>query len=139
VEEKIQAERRVTESQTLLEDMLRAPDKLLEALTPEETREVMKELRTLSNQARMVRKGSELLALSTSLRRLVTRRRKLSKRFHVIKRRGGDWSDIDNLFSETEVLAYAYQIENSVEKLGQVIDEKLERLPKQSEDNDVRW
>lgn len=132
------AKKRVEQSQTLLERMAREPEKVLEALEPAECREVTEELRMLSDRASTVRSGSELLELAIAVIRFVKQRPALEAQFPVTVRRRGGTCDIDNLFSEGEVLEYADQIDNSVEKLGQAIDRKLERLPERSGDHDRR-
>ena len=128
-------ERRVVESQKLLKRMAREPGKVLEALEPLQRDEVVDELRVLAKRAATVRKGSELLTLADDVVRLVVDRPALLARFPVTVWRTGTQGDIDIMFSESQVMGRAAQIDNSVVQLGTAIEEEMQKLPKQRRDD----
>ena len=111
---------------------------MLKVLGSEEGIEVVDELRALADRAVTVRRGSELLALTNDVLRLVENRPALREEFPVKARRTGAWSDINNIVSGVQALEYANQIANSVERLGQAVDRELQKLSKQGSDNDSR-
>jgi hypothetical protein len=131
-------ERRVKQSQALLERMTRERERVLEALGPAERDEVMEELHVLVGRATRVRRGSELLDLTNDVLALVKNRPALRKQFPVTSRRSGTRGDIDSILSEIQVLEYANQITNSVQRLGQAVDQELQKLSKQGSDDDRR-
>lgn len=131
-------ERRVRQSQVLLERMSRERERVLEVLGPVERGEMMEELHMLAEQAATVRRGSELLALTNDVIRLVEKRPALKEEFAVKARRTGNWGDLNNLLSDIQALEYANQIANSVERLGQAVDQELQKLSKQGNNGDHR-
>ena len=131
-------ERRVRQSQVLLEKMIRERERVLEALGPVERDEMMEELQVLGGRAATVRRGSELIALTNDVLRLVKKRPALQEEFPVTVRRAGNWGDINNLLSEIQALEYANQIANSVEMLVQAVDQELQKLSKQGSNYDHR-
>jgi hypothetical protein len=82
----------------------------------------------LADRAGAARKGSELVTLADDVIRLVTDRPALLERFPVKLRRGGDQSDIDVMYTESEVMRRAGQIDNSVVELREAIEEELREL-----------
>ena len=121
-------ERKIEKCQGLLEDMTQEPEEVLKALEPSERGLVLDELRALADRAAAARKGSELAALADDVIRLVTDRPALWRRFPVKLRRGGDQSDIDVMYTESEVMVRAGQIDNSVVELRKAIEEELKEL-----------
>src|SRR5215210_5530785 len=108
--------------------MAQEPEAVLKALEPMERGEMLDELRLLASRAATVRKGSELLALADDVIALAANRPALKKRFGVTVRRTGTQADIDVMFTETQVMERAAQIDNSVEDLGAAIEEELRKL-----------
>jgi hypothetical protein len=131
-------ERRVIQSQALLERMTREREQVLEALEPAEQDEVLEQLDVLGSRAAKVRSGSELMKLTNDILGLIKNRPALQKKFPVKFRRSGTRGDIDDILSEMQILEYANQIANSVQRLGQAIDQELQKLPKQGGDDDRR-
>jgi hypothetical protein len=121
-------ERKIEKSQRLLEDMTQEPEKVIEALAPSERDLALDELNALADRAGAARKGSELVTLADDVIRLVTDRPALLERFPVKLRRGGDQSDIDVMYTESEVMRRAGQIDNSVVELREAIEEELREL-----------
>ncbi len=121
-------ERKIGQSQALLARMTAEPEKVLEALEPSERDLVLDELRALADRAAAARKGSELATLADDVIRLVTDRPALEKRFPVTVRRTGTQADIDVMYTESEVMVRAGQIDNSVVELRKAIEEELREL-----------
>ena len=121
-------ERKIEQSQMLLERMGREPEKVLEALGPSERDLVLDELSALANRAATARKGSELLVLAEDVLRLVADRPALKERFPVAIRRAGTQADLDIMYTESQVMERAGQIDNSVVELREAIEEELKEL-----------
>lgn len=121
-------ERKIEQSQTLLEQMTREPEKVLEALGPSERDLVLDELRVLAHRAATARKGSELLSLAEDVLRLVADRPALKEQFPVTIRRAGTQADLDIMYTESQVMERAGQIDNSVVELREAIEEELKEL-----------
>ena len=121
-------ERKIEQSQALLARMTHEPEKVLEALGPSERDEVLDELRLLADRAATARKGSELLTLADDVLRIVAGRPELKRRFPVTLRRAGTPADLDIMYSESQVMERAGQIDNSVVELREAIEKELKEL-----------